>query len=367
MPVVGGFFGATGLRSAVCTEPDMIVSGRGMAGSVTRSVEGSVRREFVAHELVAQESKEELVMVDNAETRAVGVVGLGPMGVHLALRLIDAGFDVLGTSRSARTRDSAAEQGVDVVESPRELGARLLERADGTTPALVLSLPAGPEVREALLGDGGVLGVGEFAVIDTSTCAPHDSRALAEELHGRGLPVVDAPVSGGPTAARAGTLSVMAGGTETDLAAVDDILRAFAGQLVVCGGPGSGQVAKACNQLVVTANIAVVAEALVSASALGADPAAVRTALLGGYANSRILELHGDRMLRRDFSLGGAARTNLKDVGIIRELTEGVVDNQVFEAAAQVMQELVESGGGDLDHSAAVRIIEQRAGHSLGE
>lgn len=310
---------------------------------------------------------EEVVMVGATETRVVGVLGLGPMGSNLALRLVAAGFDVLGTSRSTRTRESAAGRGIDVVETPRELGEQARARANGATPVLVVSLPAGPEVREALLGDGGALGAGDFAIVDTSTCAPHDSRSLAEELHARGLAVVDAPVSGGPTAAREGTLSVMAGGTAGDLAAVDDVLRAFAGQLVVCGGPGAGQVAKACNQLVVTANIAVVAEALVTASALGADPAAVREALLGGYASSRILELHGDRMLRRDFSLGGAARTNLKDVGIIRELTEGVVDNQVFEAAAQVMQQLVESGGGDLDHSAAVKVVERRAGHGLAE
>ena len=307
-------------------------------------------------------------MVDNAGARAVGVLGLGPMGLPIASRLRDAGFAVVGTSRSAGTREAAAEQGIDVVATPQEVAARLRESAGRARPVLVVSLPAGPEVREALLGEhGAVAGGDEFAVLDTSTCAPGDSRALAEELRERGLPAVDAPVSGGPTAARSGSLSVMAGGSEQDLAVVDDVLRALAGKLVVCGGPGAGQVAKACNQLVVTANIAVVAEALVTASALGADPAAVREALLGGYASSRILELHGDRMLRRDFSLGGAARTNLKDVGIIRELVEGVADDRVFEAAAQVMQELVESGGGDLDHSAAVQVVERRAGHSLAD
>jgi 2-hydroxy-3-oxopropionate reductase len=179
--------------------------------------------------------------------------------------------------------------------------------------------------------------------------------------------VVDAPVSGGPVAARSGSLSVMAGGVEADLAEADEVLRAFAGRLVVCGGPGAGQVAKACNQLVVTANIAVVAEALVTASALGADPSAVREALLGGYAGSRVLELHGERMLHGDFSLGAAARTQAKDIGIIRDLTGGVVRNEVFEAAARIMEELVAGGGGDLDHSAAVRIVEQRAEHALGE
>lgn len=289
---------------------------------------------------------------------AVGVVGLGPMGANLALRLAEYGFDVVATSRSEQTRNAAVEQGIAVVDDARTLG----ERLHGNNAVVVTSLPAGPQVREAVLGDDGVLAGagGEFMLVDTSTCAPSDSRALSEELHDYGCAVVDAPVSGGPTAARAGTLSVMAGGTDTDLAAAETITRGFAGRLVVCGGPGAGQIAKACNQLVVTANIAVVAEALVTASTLGADPAAVREALLGGYASSRILELHGERMLRDDFGLGAAASTQLKDIGIIRELTEGVVDNQVFEAAARIMADLVENGGGDLDHSAAIKVVRDR-------
>ena len=294
--------------------------------------------------------------------KSVGVIGLGPMGANLALRLADAGYDVTATSRSEATREAAAQQGIRVVGDLGALARRL--RESDPKPAVVLSLPSGPQVRAAL--DGLLAEGGEFVVIDTSTCAPAHARALADDLHARGCVVVDAPVSGGPTAARAGSLSVMVGGTADDIAAADEVIRGFAGKVVVCGGPGAGQIAKACNQLVVTANIAVVAEALVTASALGADPAAVREALLGGYAASRILELHGDRMLRRDFSLGAAARTQLKDIGIIRELTEGVVDNQVFEAAARAMEELVESGGGDLDHSAAVQIVERRAGHELG-
>ena len=295
----------------------------------------------------------------------VGVIGLGPMGANLALRLAETGYDVVATSRSQETRDAAAGHGITVVPDARALAARLRERAQ--KPVMVTSLPAGPQVRTALLGaDGALADGGEFVLIDTSTCAPADSRQLATDLHALGCLVVDAPVSGGPAAARSGALSVMVGGDAADIEAADEVLRAFAGRLVTCGGPGAGQVAKACNQLVVTANIAVVAEALVTASALGADPAAVREALLGGYAASRILELHGERMLRRDFSLGGAVRTQVKDIGIIRDLTEGVVDNQVFEAAAQIMEEVAATGGADLDHSAAVKVVERRAGHELG-
>lgn len=299
-------------------------------------------------------------------TVSVGVIGLGPMGLSLAQRLQETGFDVVATSRREQTRREARAQGVRTAESPAEVSRWLRER--GGKSVLLTSLPGGPVVRQALLGEHGAITDGDhFVVVDTSTCAPADSRALAAELRARGCPAVDAPVSGGPTAARAGTLSVMAGGDAEDLSAAEEVLQAVAARLVVCGGPGAGQVAKACNQLVVTANIAVVAEALVTAKALGADPAAVREALLGGYAASRILELHGERMLNRDFSLGAAARTQLKDIGIIRELTDGVADNQVFEAAARIMQELVESGGSELDHSAAVQVVERRTGVSLAD
>ncbi|GAB2749281.1 2-hydroxy-3-oxopropionate reductase [Salinifilum aidingensis] len=295
-------------------------------------------------------------------TASVGVVGLGPMGTALAQRLAECGIATAATSRSASTREAAAERGVHVVPDVPALVESVSER-----PVIVTSLPSGPEVRAACLDANGLQdsGLHEFVLVDTSTCAPRDSADLAAELRRRGCAAVDAPVSGGPAAARDGNLSVMAGGAQDDLDAADAVLRAIAGRLVVCGGPGAGQVAKACNQMVVAANLATVAEALVTASALGADPACVREALQGGYAASRVLDLHGERMLQRDFSLGGAARTHLKDIGIIRELTEGVADNRVFEQAAEMMAELVEDGGADLDHSAVVRIAEKRSGHRL--
>ncbi len=294
---------------------------------------------------------------------SVGVVGLGPMGTGLAQRLTEHGITTVATSRSAPTRQAAAARGVHVVPDVPALVEAVTER-----PIILTSLPAGPEVRATCLGADGLreFGLHQFVLVDTSTCAPRDSAELAAELRGLRCAAVDAPVSGGPAAAQDGSLSVMAGGEQDDLDAADEVLQAIAGRLVVCGGPGAGQVAKACNQMVVAANLATVAEALVSASALGADPARVREALQGGYAASRVLELHGERMLQRDFSLGGAARTHLKDIGIIRELTEGIADNRVFEQAAEMMAELVADGGADLDHSAVVSIAEKRSEHRLG-
>jgi 2-hydroxy-3-oxopropionate reductase len=303
----------------------------------------------------------------------VGLIGLGPMGLPMALALQEAGFRVTATSRSARTRDAATAQGVEsVVDSvakvAREAG-RTAERT-GDVPVVLTSLPAGPQVRAEILDNAMAEIEGTQAVfVDTSTTAPADARELARELADRGCGLVDAPVSGGPTGARAGSLSVMVGGNADDIEVAEPVLNALAGRLVRCGESGAGQVAKACNQLVVVSTIGTVAESLALAVKAGADPAAVREALLGGYAASRILELHGDRMLRRDFSLGGSARNQVKDIDIIRGVSEGAGSDpavlEIFEAAARVMEQLVADGGGDLDHSAAARVIEERLGTSI--
>jgi 2-hydroxy-3-oxopropionate reductase len=302
-------------------------------------------------------------------TETVGIVGLGPMGLAIALRLRDAGFSAVGTSRSEATRRAAEAAGIDVVPDVLAVAERV-RRAQDTSrrPGIVItSLPAGPQVRETCLGTGGLLearGERRLVLVDTSTCAPRDAQALTADLRARGWGSVDAPVSGGPTAARAAALSVMVGGRADDIADATYVLDRLAGRLVVCGGPGAGQVAKACNQLIVTANLVAVAEALVLASSLGADPARVREALLGGYAASRILELHGDRMLRRDFGLGGSVRNHVKDIAIVRSLRDQDA-TEVFEAAARALEQLEERGGGDLDHSAVVQVVEERLGHTL--
>jgi 2-hydroxy-3-oxopropionate reductase len=301
----------------------------------------------------------------------VGIVGLGPMGLAMALRLKDAGFSPVATSRSEATRRAAEVEGIAVVPDTLAVAEAVRHSADrsGLPGIVITSLPAGPQVREACLGPGGLLAAqrqDRVILVDTSTCAPRDAQALTADLRSRGWGSVDAPVSGGPTAARAGSLSVMAGGEPEDIADARRVLESLAGRVVVCGGPGAGQVAKACNQLIVTANLVAVAEALVLASSLGADPARVREALLGGYAASRILELHGDRMLRGDFALGGSVRNHVKDIGIVRSLRDQDA-TEVFEAAARALEDLERQGGGDLDHSAVVQVLEERLGHRLAE
>jgi 2-hydroxy-3-oxopropionate reductase len=195
--------------------------------------------------------------------------------------------------------------------------------------------------------------------VDTSTATASDARAFAAELAGRGIAFLDAPVTGGPGGATAGTLGIMVGGEAADLERARPVLETIGGTVVHCGPAGSGQVVKACNQLIVVATLGAVAEALVMARAAGVDPAAAREALLAGYARSPVLEGQGLRMLTRDFAPGGRARFNLKDVAALAELSAATgVRTPVFDAAAAYIRALVDAGGGDLDHAAIVTVVE---------
>jgi len=288
---------------------------------------------------------------------AVGLVGLGTMGTALALRLLETGAQVIATSRGAASREALAaaaasaglDEGLELVPSAGEVVAG--ERVG----VLLLSLPSGAEVMQVCVGLD--LAGRRVVVVDTSTTAPEDAVAVAGLLAERGIGFLDAPVSGGPGAARSGTLSVMVGGRAADLDAARPVLDRLAARLVSCGDVGAGQTVKACNQLVVTANIVSVAEALLLARAHGVDAAIVREALLGGYAASRVLEVHGESMLRRDWRPGGRARLHAKDMGIVRALAHGRVVTPAFSAAAAWLDELARRDG-ELDPAAVLTLLE---------
>lgn len=293
----------------------------------------------------------------------IGVVGLGRMGLGLALRLVDEGFTVVATSRSQPTRDAAAAQGLDVLPDAGSVAGRVcdLARAEGTTPVVLTSLPDAPQVRQVGGDVLAVTGGDRLVLVDTSTIAPNAARELGEEFAGSGGRLVDAPVSGGPGAARDGTLSVMAGGDADDVETARPVLDAIGARVVVCGGLGAGQVAKLCNQMLVMTGLTSVAEVLVLADRLGADAARVREAMLGGYAASRILELHGERMLARDFEARGAVSLHEKDIATMRELAAGRVPLAVAEAAARIIEELYANDGRDLDQAGVITQVERRA------
>ena len=294
----------------------------------------------------------------------LGLVGLGNMGRAVAARLADEGVRVIATSRSASTRAAAvAELGaVEVRDTPAEVTAALTGPAPGDPVLVLTSLPSGAEVAEAVYAEAGLLaGLSpgqRLLLVDLSTTDPADAVRLHHDLRATGHSAVDTPVSGGPTGARTGTLSIMAGAMPDDLS-VAEALLARLGTVVHCGGPGAGQIAKACNQLLVAITLVGVAEALTLAQRSGVDPAAVRTALLGGYAGSRVLQLQGELMLRRDFAGRGSAGLLAKDVQIVRRLARtAALGTPVLDAAGQVVERLA-TRAPDIDHSAVVTIIEE--------
>jgi 2-hydroxy-3-oxopropionate reductase len=277
----------------------------------------------------------------------VGFVGLGIMGRPMAHRLLDAGWALTVHSRSPGPVDELVAAGAARAASPAEVA----RAAD----VVVTMLPDTPDVRSVLLGEDGVASGAApgSLVIDMSSIDPGPTREIASALGERGVAMLDAPVSGGERGAIDGTLSIMVGGPEDAFARAEPLFGALGSTIVHVGPAGAGQVTKACNQLVVAATIEAVAEALVLAERSGVDPARVREALLGGFAGSKILEVHGRRMLDEDYTPGFRARLHAKDARIVLDAAEAAgAPVPTFETVARQLQAVLDAGDGDLDHSA---------------
>ncbi|MDF2996835.1 MAG: 2-hydroxy-3-oxopropionate reductase [Xanthobacteraceae bacterium] len=291
--------------------------------------------------------------------RAIAFVGTGIMGAHMARRLAEAGFRVRAWNRTAAKAETLVAHGVEVAPSARAAAAE----AD----AVVCMLSSGP-VCDAVLGgkDGVIAAMREGAVLVVMSSIPVETaRAQAEACARRGLRYVDAPVSGGERGAATGALAIMAGG---EAGTVDALAPLFAplGRATHVGPAGSGQLAKLANQLIVASNICAVAEALLLAEHGGADPARVREALLGGFADSTVLRQHGERMVRGDFVPGGPAKYQVKDTTTALRLARSQgLRLPIAMAVDRLFQDLVDNGGADLDHSAV--IAELRRANSPAE
>lgn len=282
----------------------------------------------------------------------VGFVGLGIMGRPMAEHLLAAGFQLTVHSRSPGPVDELVEAGAGRAGSGAEVAA--------VSDVVITMLPDTPDVEEVVLGARGVAegAAAGTLVIDMSTIDPGASRAVAASLAERGISMLDAPVSGGEQGARDAALSIMVGGAVTDVARAMPLLEAMGRTIVHVGSVGAGQVCKACNQLVVASTIEAVAEAIALAERSGVDPAKVRDALLGGFAGSKILDVHGRRMLDRAFEPGFRVRLHAKDARIIRQAASEVGQALPgFEPVAARLDELVASGGGDLDHSGLITLL----------
>jgi 2-hydroxy-3-oxopropionate reductase len=283
----------------------------------------------------------------------IGFIGLGIMGRPMARHLLDAGYPLTVHSRSPEPVEELVGAGASRASDPAEVA-----RASDIT---ITMLPDTPDVRSVVLGADGVIegAAAGSLLIDMSTIDPGPTRAIAEALGQHDVAMLDAPVSGGEKGAIEGALSIMVGGPEDAFARARPVFDAMGSTVVLIGPSGAGQVCKACNQLVVAANIEAVAEALVLAERSGIDPAKVREALLGGFAGSKALEVHGQRMLDRTYEPGFRARLHRKDARIVLDAArEAGAPVPAFERVAEQLEELVASGGGELDHSALHRLLD---------
>jgi 2-hydroxy-3-oxopropionate reductase len=286
-------------------------------------------------------------MTDQSTTPRIGFIGLGIMGRPMAHNLVKAGHALAVHSRSPGPVDELVAAGARRCESPAEVAA--------TTDVVITMLPDTPDVEQVAGGTDGLLAAGRsgLLVIDMSTIDPIATREIAARFQQLGAGYVDAPVSGGEQAAIDGALSIMVGGSDDDVARAMPILEALGKTITHIGGVGAGQVAKAANQLVVGMTIQAVAEALALAEGAGVDPVKVRQALLGGFAASRVLEVHGQRMIDRNFRPGFRLRLHLKDARIIdRTATSVGLRSLAFGEVLERLGRLTDAGHGELDHSA---------------
>jgi 2-hydroxy-3-oxopropionate reductase len=277
----------------------------------------------------------------------IGFIGLGIMGKPMAKNLLAAGFDLTVHSRSPGPVDELVDAG-----AVRASGAAEVAAASDVT---ITMLPDTSDVEEVLTGPGGVLegAAPGSLVIDMSSIDPAPTRAIAETFGARDVAMLDAPVSGGERGAIEATLSIMVGGEDAGVQRAMPVFQALGKTIVHVGPSGAGQVTKACNQLVVAATIEAVAEALLLAERSGVDPAKVRDALLGGFAGSKILEVHGQRMLDRTFDPGFRIRLHRKDARIVEEAASATgTPIPSFTVVADQLQRAVDGGDGELDHSA---------------
>jgi 2-hydroxy-3-oxopropionate reductase len=276
----------------------------------------------------------------------IGFIGLGIMGKPMARNLLAAGFDLTVHSRSSEPVDELVAAGATGGSDP----AAVASASDIT----ITMLPDTPDVEMVLVGSPGVIegAAPGSLVIDMSSIDPGATRTMAAAFDARGIAMLDAPVSGGERGAIDGTLSIMVGGTDDAFRRAAPIFDALGKNVVHIGPSGAGQVAKACNQLLVAATIEAVAEALLLAERSGVDAAKVREALLGGFAGSKILEIHGQRMLDRSFAPGFRIRLHRKDARIVEEAAAATgTPIPSFAVVAEQLQRAVDAGEGELDHS----------------
>ena len=289
----------------------------------------------------------------------VGFIGLGTMGQPMAGRLLDGGHPLFVHSHKAAPSE-LLNKGARDLRSSKEVASH--------SEVVILMVPDTPNVEAVLFGTDGVsagLSPGK-TVVDMSSISPIATKEFARRINHLGCDYLDAPVSGGEIGAKQGTLTIMVGGTEAVFERVKPLFELMGKNITLIGGNGDGQTAKVANQIIVALTIEAVAEALLFASKAGADPAKVRKALMGGFASSRILEVHGERMINRTFNPGFRIELHQKDLNLAlsgaralkMSLPNTATCQELFSACAA-------HGGAGWDHSAMARALEKLAAHEI--
>jgi 2-hydroxy-3-oxopropionate reductase len=290
----------------------------------------------------------------------IGFIGLGIMGRPMALNLKKAGHDLIVPERGSLTDDIRAAATVVADAKAAAAGAEVV----------ILMVPDTPDVERVLFGASGVAEGLKPAtlVIDMSSISPTATKDFARRINEKGCDYLDAPVSGGEVGAKNAALTIMVGGPEAAFERAKPLFEAMGKNITLVGGNGAGQTCKVANQIIVALNLQAVSEALVFAAKAGADPAKVRQALMGGFANSRILEVHAERMIKRTFAPGFRIRLHQKDLNLAlqsaREMNMSLPNTAI---AQQMFSAVAAAGGADLDHSAMVQAIETLAASKVAE
>ena len=291
----------------------------------------------------------------------LGFIGLGIMGAPMCGHLINAGHNMFVTTRS-KVPDLIAQTKAVRCDSAQDVAAK----AD----IIFLMVPDTPDVEKLLFGERGVaagLSKGKV-VVDMSSISPIATKEFAQKINALGCEYLDAPVSGGEVGAKNATLSIMVGGTDAGFARIKPLFELMGKNITLVGGNGDGQTAKVANQIIVALNIEAVSEALLFAAKAGADPAKVRAALMGGFASSKILEVHGERMINRTFNPGFRIELHQKDLNLALASAKALGVSLPNTATAQeLFNACAAHGGKGWDHSAMVKALEKMANFEIGQ
>ncbi len=288
----------------------------------------------------------------------IGFIGLGIMGRPMAGHLLKAGYSLVVLDKNPVPVDELIALGAKKASSPKEVTAQ--------SDVIITMLPDSPDVEAVALGEDGIIeGAAAGKIhIDMSSIAPASAVKVARALGEKGMRCLDAPVSGGQVGAQNAALSIMVGGEQAVLDEVLPIFQAMGKTITLCGANGAGQIVKACNQVQVALNIAGMCEALVLGAKAGVDPAIILQVLGGGYAQNRVMDVRGPKVVRGDFQPGFKSRFHFKDLNIIlRTGADYGVELPVTTTVHQLFAELLDSGGGDLDHTGLITVLERLAKH----